>query len=86
MSQAHFCGKLSASAQETGKSDGPTPSELAERIKALRSANKIEVAPQRARKYHSTTEEAIAARIRRRVSSEEDSDDSAKAGGRRYHI
>jgi len=42
-------------------------SELADRIKALKAANTIEAAPQRARQKHSSAEEPVTARIRRRT-------------------
>jgi N12 class adenine-specific DNA methylase len=57
---------LSATAQAQGDETGPTVSELAERIKALKVANSIEAMPQRARQKHSSAEEPVTARIRRR--------------------
>jgi len=72
---------LSASAHEPGKEPLPSTSELAERIKTLKSANNIEATPQRARETHATAEEPITARIRRRARTGDDSDDSTKSGG-----
>ncbi len=58
---------LSANAgHQPDNEEGPTASELADKIKALKAANSIEAAPQRARQKHSTAEEPITARIRRR--------------------
>lgn len=48
---------------------GPSVSELAERIKAIKAGNNIEAAPQRARQNHSSAEEPITARIRRRTAT-----------------
>jgi hypothetical protein len=47
--------------------EGPSVSELAEKIKALKAANTIEATPQRVRQKHSTAEEPVTARIRRRT-------------------
>ena len=71
---------LSASVPDPGKESGPTTAELAETIKALKSANNIDAAPQRGRQKHSTAEEPITARIRRRVASAADADTSAMSG------
>ena len=57
---------LSASSHQADKEEGPSASDLAEKIKALKAANSIEATPQRARQKHSTAEEPITARIRRR--------------------
>ncbi len=57
---------LSASNNQPDKEEGPSASELADKIKALKAANSIEATPQRARQKHSTAEEPITARIRRR--------------------
>jgi len=57
---------LSAGAHESGKEEGPSVSELAGKIKAIKSAQSIEATPQRARQKHSTAEEPITTRIRRR--------------------
>jgi hypothetical protein len=62
-------GKLSASGQPSDDDEGPSTSELAGKIKALKAANTIEAAPERARQKHSTTEEPITVRIRRRQDS-----------------
>ena len=58
---------LSGAAQEPGKQEGPSVSELSEQIKALKAANTIEAAPQRDRQKQSSAEEPITARIRRRT-------------------
>jgi hypothetical protein len=58
---------LSSTVRETGKEEGPSVSELAERIKAMKSANSIEATPHRARQKHSSAEEPVTARIRRRT-------------------
>jgi hypothetical protein len=57
---------LSGMAHEPGK-EGPSVSELAERIKALKAAHSIDATPQRARQKHSSAEEPVTARIRRRT-------------------
>ena len=57
---------LSANSHQPDKEEGPSASELADKIKALKVANSIEATPQRARQKHSTSEEPITARIRRR--------------------
>jgi len=57
---------LSASAHESGKEEGPSVSELAGKIKAIKSAQSIEATPHRPRQKHSTAEEPITTRIRRR--------------------
>lgn len=56
---------LSATPHEAGES-GPTVSELADRVKAIKAANTIEAAPQRVQRKHASAEEPITARIRRR--------------------
>ncbi len=58
---------LSGAAHETGKAEGPSVSELAERIKALKAAHSIDATPQRVRQKHSSAEEPVTARIRRRT-------------------
>ena len=57
---------LSASAHETDSVAGPSVSELAEKIMAIKAANTIEATPQRVRQKHAAAEEPITARIRRR--------------------
>ena len=64
---------LSATAHEPGKEQGPSVSELAERIKAMKAANSVEATPQRVGQKQSTAEEPITARIRRRANSAQDS-------------
>jgi hypothetical protein len=56
---------LSGAAQEPAKEEGPSVSELAERIKALKAANNVEAAPQRIGQRQSSAEEPITVRIRR---------------------
>ncbi len=58
---------LSGAAQENDKREGPSVSELAERIKALKAANTVESTPQRAGGRPSSAEEPITSRIRRRA-------------------
>jgi hypothetical protein len=58
---------LSATAHEPSEGEGPSVSELAEKIKVLKAAHSIEAAPQRARQKHSSAEEPVTARIRRRT-------------------
>lgn len=57
--------KLSAG-HDSGEDRGPTTSELAESIKALKAANTIEATPQRTERRQTAAEEPITARIRRR--------------------
>ncbi|HWP39624.1 MAG TPA: helicase-related protein, partial [Tepidisphaeraceae bacterium] len=57
--------RLSAG-HDSGEDRGPTTSELAERIKALKAANTIEAMPQRVQRKQAAAEEPITARIRRR--------------------
>jgi N12 class adenine-specific DNA methylase len=57
---------LSATAHDASNENGPTVSELAERVKALKAANTIEATPQRVQSKQATAEEPITARIRRR--------------------
>ncbi len=61
--------RLSGTGHETGQHDGPSVSELAGRIKALKAANSVEATPQRVRPKQSTAEEPITSRIRRRAES-----------------
>jgi N12 class adenine-specific DNA methylase len=65
--------KLSAIGHESGQEGGPTASELADRIKALKAANTIEATPQRARQKCSSAEEPVTARIRRHQEAHADS-------------
>jgi hypothetical protein len=58
---------LSASAHQSDNEEGPSASDLAEKIKALKAANTIEATPQRVRQKHSSAEEPVTARIRRRT-------------------
>ena len=58
---------LSATAELQADATKPTASQLAERIKALKSAHTIDAMPQRERQKHSSAEEPITARIRRRT-------------------
>jgi len=58
---------LSAPAHQAENEEGPSASELAEKIKTLKAANTIEATPHRIRQKHSTAEEPVTARIRRRT-------------------
>ena len=60
---------LSGAAHEAGKDEGPSVSDIAGKIKALKAAHSVEATPQRARQKQSTAEEPITARIRRRAGS-----------------
>jgi hypothetical protein len=57
---------LSATAYQAQDQEGPRTDELADSIKALKAANTIEAAPQRARQKKIAAEEPVTARIRRR--------------------
>ena len=57
---------LSAGGRPAGDEEGPDAGELADRIKALKAANAVVAAPQRAGQTNATAEEPITARIRRR--------------------
>jgi len=57
---------LSATHHDAGHEDGPSVSDLADRIKALKAANTIEATPQRIQRKQAAAEEPITARIRRR--------------------
>ena len=70
---------LSGAPQEPGKEEGPSVSELSEKIKALKAANTIEAAPQRDRQKQSSAEEPITARIRRRTEGDSGSNSSTGA-------
>lgn len=50
---------LSATQHDGGEENGPTVSELAERVKALKAAITIEATPQRDQQKRSTAEEPI---------------------------
>jgi hypothetical protein len=65
---------LSATAHDATNENGPTVSELAERVKALKAANTIETTPQRDRQKRATAEEPITARIRKRQEANSASD------------
>jgi hypothetical protein len=65
---------LSATPQAQGEEAKPTVSELAEKIKSLKSAHTIEAAPQRVRQKRSSAEEPVTARIRRRTEENPTSD------------
>jgi N12 class adenine-specific DNA methylase len=60
---------LSAGGHEPGKEEGPSVSDLAEKIKTLKAAHSIDATPQRVRQKHCTAEEPITTRIRRRAES-----------------
>jgi hypothetical protein len=57
---------LSGTAHQQDNEEGPSASDLAEKIKVLKAANTIEATPQRVRQKHSSAEEPVTARIRRR--------------------
>ena len=65
---------LSSTAHQSDEEEGPSASELAEKIKAIKAANSIEATPQRVRQKHSSAEEPITARIRRRQEGNSASD------------
>jgi hypothetical protein len=65
---------LSGTAQQPSEPEGPSVSEVADRIKTLKSAHTIEPAPQRVRQKQSTAEEPVTARIRRRNEASHPSD------------
>jgi hypothetical protein len=69
---------LSATGQESGKGDGPSVSELADSIKALKAANTIEATPQRVQSKQATAEEPITARIRKRQEADGRSDQAGE--------
>ena len=58
---------LSSTAHQPDNEEGPSVSEMAGKIKALKAAHNIEATPQRHRQKHSSAEEPVTARIRRRV-------------------
>jgi hypothetical protein len=57
---------LSGALHTEGK-EGPSVSELAARVKAIKAAHTVDAAPERVRQKHSSAEEPITARIRRRT-------------------
>ncbi|MFL5241548.1 MAG: DEAD/DEAH box helicase family protein [Gemmataceae bacterium] len=65
---------LSATAHDASNENGPTVSELADRVKALKAANTIEATPQRVQSKQATAEEPITARIRKRQEANSASD------------
>ena len=65
---------LSATAHDANNEDGPTASELADRVKALKAANTIETTPQRVQSKQAIAEEPITARIRKRQEANSASD------------
>jgi hypothetical protein len=70
---------LSGTAHRPDNKEGPSVSELAERIKALKAAHTIEATPQRVQQKHSTAEEPVTARIRRRTEAIPASDPAIQA-------
>jgi len=58
---------LSASAHDAAEKEGPSVSELAEKIKALKADNTIEATPQRTARKQVAAEEPVTTRIRRRT-------------------
>src|SRR5262249_61517077 len=72
---------LSGATQEPGSNPLPPAAELADHIKALKSAHAIEPAPQRQQpRPSSTAEEPVTARIRRRIDPPAAADPPAFAG------
>jgi hypothetical protein len=65
---------LSATAHDASNENGPTVSELADRVKALKAAHTIEATPQRVQSKQATAEEPITARIRKRQEANSASD------------
>jgi hypothetical protein len=65
---------LSATAHDASNENGPTVSELADRVKALKAANTIETTPQRVQSKQATAEEPITPRIRKRQEANSASD------------
>jgi len=65
---------LSATAHDASNENGPTVSELADSVKALKAANTIETTPQRVQSKQATAEEPITARIRKRQEANSASD------------
>ena len=65
---------LSATAHDASNENGPTVSELADRVKALKAANTIETTPQRVQSKQASAEEPITARIRKRQEANSASD------------
>jgi hypothetical protein len=59
--------RLSGAVHESGNDAGPSVSDLAEKITALKAAHSIEATPQRTRQKQSSAEEPATARIRRRT-------------------
>jgi N12 class adenine-specific DNA methylase len=57
---------LSATAHDASNEHGPTVSDLADGVKALKAANTIEATPQRVQSRQASAEEPVTARIRRR--------------------
>jgi hypothetical protein len=58
---------LSGAGNGPDKEEGPSASDLAEKIKTLKAAHTIEVTPQRVHQKQSSAEEPVTARIRRRA-------------------
>ena len=65
---------LPGATPEPGNEAGPSVSDLAEKIKALKAANNIEATPQRVRQKQSSAEEPVTARIRRKTEAHPASD------------
>jgi hypothetical protein len=58
---------LSTTAHQPENEEGPSVSDIAEKIKALKASHTVDAAPQRVRQKQSTAEEPVTARIRRRT-------------------
>jgi hypothetical protein len=59
-------GGLSGAPHQEGK-EGPSVSELAARVKAIKAAHTVDATPERIRHKHSSAEEPVTTRIRRRT-------------------
>ncbi len=70
---------LSGVSPKEGKEEGPSISELATRIKAIRAANTFESTPERVRQKHSSAAEPITTRIRRKADTPPASDRAMEA-------
>jgi hypothetical protein len=72
---------LSATAHVQDDESGPSVSELAGKIKALKAADSIESTPQRERQKHSSAEEPVTARIRQRQEAHTAAGEAVQADG-----
>src|SRR5207244_3938432 len=65
---------LSATAHDASSENGPTVSELADRVKALKTVITVEITRQRVQRRQAAAEEPITTRIRRRQDANSASD------------